>query len=204
LSRLSAALQFGIWSAVKLGNLERVKELLEVRGESVETRDVVRNGVCFPSCVRCVDDVVGFQEHGRTPLHWACRYDKVDIIEYLFSKDADINAVDNVREFQRCWCSVLELVSVQDGNTPLHYVAAFSNTPSIIITLLDKDVIYDALNHANETPADMARRCGKALHARMLDLYKPVPGRLQCNVCYSVRGLMRCELSAFRRTVGHG
>jgi Ankyrin repeat len=122
-----------------------------------------------------------FQEHGRTPLHWACRCDKIDIIEYLFSKDADINATDNVCEFPLSFRrSLVFTVSfcLQDGNTPLHYVAAFTNTPSMILTLLDMDVIYDALNHANETPADMARRCGKALHARMLDLYKPVPGAL--------------------------
>lgn len=37
------------------------------------------------------------QDYARTPLHWACAYDRIPIVQYLFTKHADINAIDKVR-----------------------------------------------------------------------------------------------------------
>jgi ankyrin repeat protein len=36
------------------------------------------------------------QDGGRTPLHWACKYDHMDIVDILLERHADINAIDSV------------------------------------------------------------------------------------------------------------
>ena len=50
--------QFGIWAAVKDGLLDRVKELIEKRGESVESRDLVCHCMCR-SAVGLVSQAAG-------------------------------------------------------------------------------------------------------------------------------------------------
>lgn len=95
------------------------------------------------------------QDGHRTALHWACQFDRVAIVEYLVGRGADVDAVD------------------KDGNTPMHYLAGWSSSPALVLQFLRLDAAHTELNNMGETPADLARRYGKDLHARIIDNWDP-------------------------------
>ena len=71
-------------------------------------------------------------EDGRTPLHWACRGDHLELVAYLLDRGADVNAVDDY------------------GNTPLHNLAHRNLAPAIGL-LLRRDPKLNIQNHELNT-----------------------------------------------------
>ena len=79
-------------------------------------------------------DIRGDDE--RTPLHCACWLGKLPIVEYLISKDANIEAKDNL------------------GNTPLHYASEHIHT-DIVKYLVSKGANKNSKNKNGKTPYDL-------------------------------------------------
>jgi len=101
----------GIFTAAEQGNFETVQELVQEN----------------PQLVTAVDD------QGYTPLHKAAYNNHPDIVGYLISKGADINAASG------------------SGSTPLHG-AAFYGHPEIVRLLLDRGAELGVANAGGYTP----------------------------------------------------
>ena len=80
----SSAVQ-DVMQAAKSRDLDKVKELVEQNPWLANSKDA----------------------GGRTPLHWACRNDGLDIVKYLVGKSADVNVLDG------------------SGSSPLYYSVSF-------------------------------------------------------------------------------
>ena len=82
---------------------------------------------------------VQLQDHtGRTLLHHAVVAERVDLIELLLARGADVNAADST------------------GAAPLHFAAAMGK-PAIVQALLAKGANLSARDLGNRTPLEMAR-----------------------------------------------
>ena len=105
--------------AVRTGDLAGVREFVENR--------------TFPA---------NYVEPGinkRTPLHWAADYGKVDVIEYLLSKGANIEAKDNY------------------GNTPL-FAAIYEGHDAAVAALLAKGANKNAIGQNGKKPIEVAEK----------------------------------------------
>lgn len=81
-------------------------------------------------------------ENGKTVLHYASYYDKVDVISFMLEAfmlqtDAEINSIDS------------------EGNTPLH-IAAANNNISTVMFLLQNGSDITLQNHSGETARNIA------------------------------------------------
>jgi len=111
--------------AVKTGDLKNVKEAIEKQGVS-------------PNYVEA-------SVNKRTPLHWASDYGQVEVIEYLLSKGANIEAKDNF------------------GITPL-LAAVYEGHENAVKTLLQRGARRDVKGPDGLTPLEAAEKASiKAL-----------------------------------------
>jgi len=101
----------GIFTAAEQGDLETIKELV---GES-------------PELIGATDD------QGYSPLHKAAYNGRLEVVEYLISQGADVNAVSG------------------SGSTPLHG-AGYYGHPEIAKALLDAGARGDIANAGGYTP----------------------------------------------------
>lgn len=107
----SSVLAGDILGAAERGELDSVRALLE----------------SDPQLLNVID------QGGYTPLHKAAYNGHVEIVEYLISKGADLNARSN------------------SGSTPLHG-AAFHGHPEAVRTLIEKGAEIDIKNNGGYTP----------------------------------------------------
>ncbi|MGB2885066.1 MAG: ankyrin repeat domain-containing protein, partial [Dehalococcoidia bacterium] len=133
-----------IFDAVKANDLAKVKALVEVNSQLVNTKDA----------------------SGRTPLHWACRGVHYEVLKFLVEKGADINAKDNDgiaplhSLTSRAHAEGIALliankadvnVKSANGDTPLHF-AAQSGRFAIVQQLIDHGAVVTSKSHSGFTP----------------------------------------------------
>jgi len=158
-----------IWAAINLGDLATVKDLLKKDPALFDARD----------------------DKGCTLLHKACDKNRKDIVEFLISSGADVNAKENDGDTPLIEASegYLELVKIlvakgadlnsrdDDGNTPLHEAASQGHT-DVAEYLISKGAEINARNEKGETPLYKAADNGrletvKRLVSRGADLNLP-------------------------------
>lgn len=109
----------------------------------------------------------------RTPLHWAAKYDFLDLIKYLIKQGADINAKDDI------------------GYTPLHTAADYGNVPVVKYFVEETKADVNAGNIQGNTPLHMAIICGSSTpdaNQRKLDIIKCLVECKQINI--NAKGLI--------------
>ncbi|XP_055903642.1 ankyrin repeat domain-containing protein 49 [Eupeodes corollae] len=142
-----------LWS-VNEGQIDKVREILELNPETVNAVD----------------------EDGYTPLHRACYNNFVDIAKLLLQYNANLNAQTELKwtplhsacKWSNAECAALLLQHGADVNaksdglqTPLHVAATVSNCRNTAMTLLlDRNIDAQARNNSDETAAVIARRTG--------------------------------------------
>jgi ankyrin repeat protein len=99
-----------------------------------------------------------YEGFGETLLHYAARYGRIDIVEYLISKGADPNATDGAR------------------NTPLHDAVGSGNI-QIIKLLLDSGADKYATKQTGHTAAELADSLNNWTAVKYINEYEyePVP-----------------------------
>jgi ankyrin repeat protein len=106
----SLSLSDDIHEFVRKGDLESLQASIEKDPAIVNARD----------------------QDGRTPLHWACRGRKLEVVKLLVEKGADVNAEDS------------------NKIVPLHSLASRNNAAAIAV-LLDNGADVDARDYGNNT-----------------------------------------------------
>ncbi|XP_011300962.1 ankyrin repeat domain-containing protein 49 [Fopius arisanus] len=145
----------GVLLAAEKGNMKRLEILLDKN----------------PDLMNVID------KDGYTPLHRACYGNHVNIIHYLLSRGAKIDAktIDGWEPLHSacCWNNVdcismlisngANVNAMTNGNqSPLHLVCASShNSPALQLLLLHPDVNKTAVNSSGDTPQMIAERTGK-------------------------------------------
>ena len=99
-----------------IGNLEAISEILDKNPSIINTQD----------------------KDGMTCLHWASDRGFIQIVQYLLSKGADVNAIDHC------------------GNSPLH-IAAMSRQKEVVRLLLDAGADTTLVNCEGEAVIDLLR-----------------------------------------------
>lgn len=108
-----------IHELAKKGDFRSVKELVSKEPVLVEFED----------------------KYGRTPLHWACRYGRVETAGYLIGMGASVDAQD------------------ESANTPVHLAARF-NRKDVLKLLISYRADLNRANKNNRTPLHLAAHCG--------------------------------------------
>eukprot|EP00276_Gloeochaete_wittrockiana_P008319 CAMPEP_0184659418 /NCGR_PEP_ID=MMETSP0308-20130426/29517_1 /TAXON_ID=38269 /ORGANISM="Gloeochaete witrockiana, Strain SAG 46.84" /LENGTH=121 /DNA_ID=CAMNT_0027099213 /DNA_START=9 /DNA_END=374 /DNA_ORIENTATION=+ len=75
----------------------------------------------------------------RTPLHWAADYGKVEVIDFLISKGADVEAKDRY------------------GNTPL-FSAIYEGHDAAVAALIAKGANKNAIGQNGKKPIEVAEK----------------------------------------------
>ena len=121
-----------LFDAVKNGNLAEVERLLD-HGADLEARD----------------------NHGWTPLHWACYWGRAVIVRTLLER----GAVTEVKD--------------RDGYTPLQYASRYGR-PDIARMLLDAGADIEARDRSGNTPLDIACKLSESNPARepLLEIFR--------------------------------
>lgn len=126
-----------MWNSIELIYRKRVlgqsmkQAILDGRLDIVER--LVRQGESV--------DAVDVNDHNSTPLHYAVCKDRLDIVNFLISKRANINAVD------------------QSLNTPLHY-AAYRGNFEMVKYLMAQRAGIRLVNRHGQTPLHCAIEMG--------------------------------------------
>ena len=107
------------------------------RGDLLAVKALIQDGGLDP------DTPITYGESSITPLMKASERGKRDIVKYLLSKGAKVNAKDG------------------DGDTPLH-LAARQDAVEILAILLKYGADTKAKNRPGETPLDTAHRSYRA------------------------------------------
>ena len=89
---------------------------------------------------------------GQSALHYAAKYNMVDMMATLLDRGADIEARNH------------------EGHTPLHHSAYYGN-PAVTQLLLDRGAEVEVHNNEGRTPLDLAFREGNHNTARLLMLH---------------------------------
>jgi ankyrin repeat protein len=153
-SALLVSVHFGsaeeIHTAAQKGDLTAVKACVENNPDSVNAKD----------------------EDGRTPLHWSCRGDYLDLVAYLLDKGADVNALDNNRIAPLHSLAVRNLIAAAqlliekgadvncqdyDKQTPLHHAAA-SGRVQVSTLLVEKGTNLEIKDNWGRTPLLLCAR----------------------------------------------
>ena len=119
---------FTSWYAAKMGKIKRMERLLRRDGFDLNERN----------------------EHGRTPLHFACKFGHPEIVHMLLSREADVNAKD------------------KEENTPLHFAAGWGST-TLIELLLCNSANPLLRNKNGRTAVQVAARLGRNENVSLLD-----------------------------------
>ena len=83
------------------------------------------------------DDLLGRNNYGNTPLHWASSSGRVNIVQRLLDRHVNINAKNS------------------DGDTPLH-VASYNGEIAVVRELVSRGAHISSRNRRGETPFDQA------------------------------------------------
>ena len=149
-----------IHDAVQQGDIDSVKALIQESIELVDLRE----------------------ENGHTPLHLAAAGGNVEIAEFLISKNADVNALNNVNQSVLLYAAyfgngeIAEMLiskgarlNDQDifGRAPLHY-AARQHSIGALLPLIENGAEMDIRDSIGETPMHFAIRWGYDDIAEML------------------------------------
>lgn len=149
-----------IHEIAKQGYLEQAKASLAKDPQLVHTKD----------------------EHGRTPLHWACSEAHMAVMEYLIAKGANVNSRDNHLIAPLHIAAVTNQLIVADilithgantdikdaeDRTPLHS-ACRSGHYDMVALLLTKGAHINAQDHNGFTPLHYAGYAGYATIAKTL------------------------------------
>jgi ankyrin repeat protein len=108
-------------NAAFVGDLELMKKLVDEQGLEINAKD----------------------KYGETPLFYAIRADKKEIVEWLLSNGADANSVSH------------------DGQTPLHYAVMYKNA-AVAELLIKGGANKDALDAQGSTPLHLALSWGRS------------------------------------------
>ena len=149
---LLSGCQSSLHDVVAGGTLEEAQALLSAQPDLVNTQEP--------------------REH-RTPLHYAVRNARLDMMELLVAKGADVNAQDitgmtplhiaawmGFREEAQWLLEHGATLEPRDnfGDTPVHTAAIFHG--GLIGPLVARGADLRAKNHDGDTPLDLARRNG--------------------------------------------
>lgn len=109
-------------------------------------------------------------DHGFTPLHWACREGQTVIFQLLIARGARVSARNDGGDTPlhlACAHANKDIVHAliqnkancnlmnEHGNTPLHY-ACFWNSEPIAVELVSKGALVHQCNRYDESPLDKA------------------------------------------------
>lgn len=132
------------------------------------------------------DAINSFSPDGWTPLHLAVFFGRVNVVHYLLSRGADINAVSGNEQRVTPLHSALanpqnsavgqlligagaELdIKQAEGYTPLHYAAA-NGLDQVVRSLLAHGVDTGIRNHQGKTAYELALERGKTSTAGLLE-----------------------------------
>ena len=118
---------------------------------------------------------------GYTPLHWAARKGKTEVVKLLLEHGANVNAKDrfgNTPLHLAAWKGKTEVVDLlltngadinaknNDGETPLHWAACNGHT-EVVELLLERDADTEAKNEYGTTPLHLAADRG---HTEVVEL----------------------------------
>jgi len=153
-----------IHDAAKAGDLEKVKALLKANPDLVFSKD----------------------EHdpayGGTPLHLAVRYDHKDVVEFLLTSRADVDAKDMYANTPLQWAAMMDDKDLVEllltnkaevnvaglyGWTPLHEAAA-RGYKDVVKLLLTNKANVNVRNDGGWTPLDLAAFSGNKEMAKLL------------------------------------
>lgn len=119
-----------------------------------------------------LNDVNEGDDHGFSPLHWACLSGRANIVEILLNRGARVNAANMgadtalhlTSSFGHLDCTRLLLENKADinavnehGNTPLHYACFFGHSQLIEI-LVNAGARLQIANVDGDTPLDKCHR----------------------------------------------
>ncbi|KAL7638355.1 UNVERIFIED_CONTAM: hypothetical protein RMT77_010925 [Armadillidium vulgare] len=160
-----------LYDYIKKDNLESVKRILEVtESEKSVPKNIVSQkyelNLCHPLCVcnECKqitqkslksDFLLDFNhkdENLMTPLHIAVWYGSLNIVEYLMSKNVNLNAKNIV------------------GMTPLH-IAAYKGYQTILLLLLNAGCDIDSTDSSGNTALQLACTAGHDSCVKALIFY---------------------------------
>lgn len=105
--------------------------------------------------------------NGFTPLHIACKKNRIKVVELLLKHGASIEATTEVCLFDRIMSSPHSIVHFQSGLTPLH-VAAFMGCMNIVIFLMQNGASPNIPTVRGETPLHLAARANQVDIIRIL------------------------------------
>ncbi|EFC43681.1 predicted protein [Naegleria gruberi] len=133
---VSAEIAHEFFVACQESDLDSVKSYIEDKNLNVNTKDLVG--------------------YGQTALHYACWNGSLKLVEYLLSKEASVDALNDYKQ------------------TPLHE-AAFRGHPDIVSLLLKSGADKLCKDHVGETALDYAKKKrNEATNFTSESLYKDV------------------------------
>lgn len=110
-------------------------------------------------------------DHWFTPLHWACRNGRIEVVELLISRGARVSAKnrgDDTPLHNAAQCGQLNVLKClirnksqinaqnEHGNSPLHY-ACFNNYEEVAKCLVVEGAYIALCNKYDQTPVEKAR-----------------------------------------------
>ena len=144
---------------VQKGTVDEVKDFIEKNGVDVNTRTKVSLKVGYKDFTH--------KSRYTTLLHIAAYNPEVEVLKYLISQGADVNAKDNDGEtplHHTVFNSNIEVLKYlvsqgvdvnaknNNGRTPLHLAANFSRDPEVLKYLVSQGADINAKDNDGETP----------------------------------------------------
>ena len=141
------------------GDIHIIRAFLQIDPGQIEARDAI---------------------HGWTPLFYAARKGRLEMVEFLLSRGARIDARDRAGSTPLFFCTARKRVvkylllqgadvNIRNGfsSTPLHAAAQFAKA-DVVAMLLDYGAEINARNEYGETPLRIATILGRSSVATLL------------------------------------